>query len=188
MNWGHDEVVEGGLPRLRVVEAGDEQEVEGLAVAFGGEAVDGGRVLDAGGPYDVRADLLNTESFRVLVQERVTGLASSRPLRLEPDAIRPLTTVEVGSGGRILTGRVEPNADRAVGVLFLFSESALQIIDDAASQRLQVQILGDLIVDVNGRAIDAEFVRGELPTGDRPAGSETGIQGGTFRSWFSVGR
>lgn len=186
MNWGHKEVVEGGLPRLRVIEAGDEQEVEGLAVAVGGEAVDGGRVLDAGGPHDVRADRLNAEVFRVVVQERVTGLASCRPLRLEPDDILPLTTVEVGPGERIVTGRVEPNADRAVGVLFRFSEATSQIIEDAASQRLQVQILGDLIVDINGRALDAEFVRGDLPTGDRPRGSETGIQGGTFRSWFSV--
>jgi hypothetical protein len=38
------------------------------------------------------------------------------------------------------------------------------------------------------RAIDAEFVRAELPTGDRPKGSPFGIQGGLFESWFWVRR
>jgi hypothetical protein len=36
------------------------------------------------------------------------------------------------------------------------------------------------------RAIDAEFVRAQLPTGDRPATSPFGIQGGLFESWFGL--
>ena len=47
-----------------------------------------------------------------------------------------------------------------------------------------VKLRGDFVMDDKQRAIDAEFVRGELPTGDRPTGSEFGVQGGLFESWF----
>ena len=47
------------------------------------------------------------------------------------------------------------------------------------------RLRGDFVIDETGRAVDAEFVRAELPTGDRPAGSEYGIQGGLFESWFT---
>jgi len=49
---------------------------------------------------------------------------------------------------------------------------------------LWVLLRGDFVVDTNGRAIDAEFVRAELPTGDRPSGDKHGVQGGLFESWF----
>jgi DNA-binding beta-propeller fold protein YncE len=54
-----------------------------------------------------------------------------------------------------------------------------------------VRLHGDFVLDnevpTKARAIDAEFVRGELPTGDRPHGSKVGIQGGVFESWFWIG-
>jgi hypothetical protein len=49
-----------------------------------------------------------------------------------------------------------------------------------------IRLRGDFLIDTNKRAIDAEFARGSLPTGDRPAGSPHGIQGGTFESWFDI--
>jgi len=49
-----------------------------------------------------------------------------------------------------------------------------------------VRLRGEHILDDQGRAIDAEFARSQLPTGDRPAGNDYGIQGGTFESWFTV--
>ena len=56
---------------------------------------------------------------------------------------------------------------------------------------LWIRLRGDFVLDhkdpSQARAIDAEFVRGELPTGDRPRGSNFGIQGGTFESWFWIG-
>jgi hypothetical protein len=45
---------------------------------------------------------------------------------------------------------------------------------------------GDFVIDINGKAIDAEFVRAQLPTGDRPTGSPFGIQGGLFESWVRI--
>lgn len=52
---------------------------------------------------------------------------------------------------------------------------------------LWITLYGDFVVDKDKRAIDAEFTRAEMPTGDRPAGSDYGVQGGIFHSWFTVG-
>jgi hypothetical protein len=69
------------------------------------------------------------------------------------------------------------------------------IIDDRALRRLSnndrgdifVKLRGDFVIDAKSkRAIDAEFARAELPTGDRASGSAFGVQGGTFESWFSL--
>lgn len=45
---------------------------------------------------------------------------------------------------------------------------------------LWVRLRGDFVVDVEKRAIDAEFVRAALPTGER-------LPGGLFESWFTLG-
>jgi hypothetical protein len=50
---------------------------------------------------------------------------------------------------------------------------------------LWVKLLCDFVIDEKERAVDGEFVRGQLPTGDRAKGSKVGIQGGLFESWFS---
>ena len=56
-----------------------------------------------------------------------------------------------------------------------------------------VLLRGDFVKDTKDRSIDAEFVRAQLPTGDRPRppatqplDNQVGIQGGLFESWFSV--
>jgi hypothetical protein len=62
-----------------------------------------------------------------------------------------------------------------------------QQIDDL---ELWVKLHCDFVLDIPTdetqppRAVDGEFLRGELPTGDRPHGSKHGIQGGLFESWF----
>lgn len=52
---------------------------------------------------------------------------------------------------------------------------------------LWTKVHGDFVLDEKGRAVDAEFARAQFPTGDRPAGSLLGIQGGLFESWFWLG-
>jgi hypothetical protein len=52
---------------------------------------------------------------------------------------------------------------------------------------LWARVHGDFVLDEQGRAVDAEFTRAQFPTGDRPAGSGFGIQGGLFESWFWLG-
>jgi hypothetical protein len=57
----------------------------------------------------------------------------------------------------------------------------------AAPAEIFVRLRGDFVIDGKKRAIDAEFTRADLPTGDRPHGSKHGIQGGLFESWFWIG-
>lgn len=72
----------------------------------------------------------------------------------------------------------------AGGAAFLFSPSAFKSV---WGQKLMIVIKGDFVRDETGRrSIDAEFVRGELPTGDRPRGAKAGIQGGRFESWVEA--
>lgn len=58
---------------------------------------------------------------------------------------------------------------------------------------LWVVLRGDFVRNIKDRrAIDAEFVRAELPTGNRPTPDsklpeeQLGIQGGLFESWFTI--
>ncbi len=70
------------------------------------------------------------------------------------------------------------------------AEAAAFVLDDEmyervlAAREVWVRFRGDFAIDVNGNAVDAEYVRAELPSGDRPAGSAHGIQGGLFESWM----
>ena len=49
---------------------------------------------------------------------------------------------------------------------------------------------GDVIRDRRDRAVDVEFLRGDLRdgSGDRPRGSDLGLQGGRFESWTILRR
>ncbi|MEJ5990259.1 helix-hairpin-helix domain-containing protein [Ramlibacter sp. PS3R-8] len=69
---------------------------------------------------------------------------------------------------------------------FVPSQAALKLLIDAAS--LRVELHGDFVIDEQCRAVDVEYARAELPSGDRPRGSEYGIQGGVFTSWTWMGR
>jgi hypothetical protein len=51
---------------------------------------------------------------------------------------------------------------------------------------LWIRLRGDFVLDEDERAVDAEFARAQLPTGDRPKGINFGIQGGLFESWFTI--
>lgn len=48
---------------------------------------------------------------------------------------------------------------------------------------LHVEVLGDHLLDLDGRSPDVRFVQSKLPTGGP---FELGIQGGFFESWFSL--
>jgi hypothetical protein len=78
-------------------------------------------------------------------------------------------------------------APRGIGAAWLLDQSFVSpALLARASRELWVALRGDFVVDRRGRAIDAEFVRAKLRTGDRPAGSNFGIQGGLFESWFEL--
>jgi DNA-binding beta-propeller fold protein YncE len=62
------------------------------------------------------------------------------------------------------------------------------IIEKAGGQfnQIKIRLLGDFVIDDSGRAISAEFVRAQLPTGEIPANGTYGLEGGTFESWFTA--
>jgi hypothetical protein len=81
---------------------------------------------------------------------------------------------------------IDPPTD-ADAVSFVFNARFVKqalVNPDRMPDDLWVKVRGDFVVDKNGKAVDAEFARAEFPTGDRPAGSKHGSQGGTFESWF----
>ena len=185
LNWPHGGVTgDGVLPgiTLRAPSIGEDQEQtpSGLAVAFGDAGVSAGDTLSTGGEHDVRADSLTREVFRVYTRQVRDG--ASRPLQIRPRAVLPLRAVTLDASGRIVRGVAALDQERAVGALFLFPE---QVVDAPSELGMfDVRVWGDAVRDVSGRAVDAEFARGQLPTGDRPSGAKAGVQGGTFGSWF----
>lgn len=96
--------------------------------------------------------------------------------------------------GNVITEASEIGDLIVPAVAFVFDEE-LKVLDQFRDllQRLGkpvefwVSLRGDFVKDQNNRAIDAEFVRAGLMTGDRPAGADVGIQGGLFESWFTLG-
>lgn len=180
LNWSHRETSEGGdLPAIRLRGRDGERTVQGLAVAFGGGPVGEG-VLEVGSRHDVQSRSLSPEVFQVYARRHVaTDLAR---VQLQPRAVLPLRNVEIGGNGRIARGTIALNDDGARGALFVFPDDLTDALEEV--EAFHVHVLGDAIIDRTGRAVDAEFVRGQLPTGDRPAEAETGVQGGRFESWF----
>lgn len=95
----------------------------------------------------------------------------------------------INGAGKIISA-TQVSTVNAPGAAFIFnSEEYLEHLL-AINAELLVRLQGDFVVDENGKAVDAEFVRAALPTGDRPAvgqpGYQAGVQGGVFESWFWV--
>ena len=92
------------------------------------------------------------------------------------------------NGAGLITSADEVPPPSAPGVAFLFDPETPtgRSILNGEIDDLWVLLRCDFVLDMNtpARAVDGEFVRAQLPTGDRPAGSQHGIQGGLFESWF----
>ena len=158
--------------------------MRGLVIAFGRKR---GELAE----INVGRDSANNNSVAIwldIAHERGQGVYE----RLRFDASIVPVTILALNGDRI--SKVEVlDRDTAPGIALLFdrdSETGLPIfieehIAKGSLQRMVVEALGEHIRDAEtGRAIDAEFARGRLPTGDRPEGAELGLQGGRFLSWL----
>lgn len=125
--------------------------------------------------------------FQVLIQ---TNSRDQRGFVCRCPVVGRILPVEINSEQNgIITGVTIIQGPIAKAVAFIFSGTALDLIKTQHSGEtveLWVRLRGDFVIDTIGRAIDAEFVRAELPTGDRPSGNEHGIQGGLFESWFTI--
>lgn len=155
----------------------DGNPVKGLVVGFGKSKLgDAGRVL-------VRRGSLDEGSFQVFVERRHTegDYDWFDYVRLGPSKIVGVKP-EVNPDGLIVAATATEGP--ASGAAFIISPAAFKTV---WGNKLVIVLRGDLIRDESKRrAIDAEFVRGELPTGDRPHGTSVGIQGGRFESWVTV--
>lgn len=149
----------------------------GLVVGFG---------ADLGIQTSVQASTLNNNSFRVFLRGNATsdgGVPIFTINELRPQAVLPVNITL--SGGNIGAISSTGGGSEANGVLFqidVASRNALLV----RRQQLFIQLAGDHILDSAGRAIDVEFPRNGLPSGDGPGGAELGIQGGRFDSWVTV--
>lgn len=173
LSWTH-----AGSSSVRVEVDGESR--FGLAIGFGLE-VDGDRV----DPASIQRDTLNANTVQVFVDDFDASLLSGeggyRRIRLNIDPITYLRRFELDEG-RIVS--VETSDEEQVAGVFLPLSDV--ILESLPGSQLDVLVRGDFVLDEEGRAIDAEHVRGQLPTGDRPRGAAAGVQGGRFESWFNV--
>ncbi len=171
LSWRH-----GGATRLSFFLDGEP--ANGIVVAFGlKDFTDGGRV-------QVRPGSLDADSFQVFAEldpkaELVTW-SRVRPLRILP------VEVEDPPGGLITKVRSVRDIVSHAAAFHISPELAGRLLESRA--RLWIVIRGDHVLDAGDppRAIDGEFLRSALPTGDRPDGAALGIQGGCFHSWVAV--
>ncbi len=140
-------------------------------------------VSDPGDPTKTPA-IIAAHIFQVLINHTTVvdqrrGFLCRCPIRGEVIPVE--VTAEVGDR---ITEAKEIQDSFATAAAFVFEGNPIELV---GSGDIWVVVRGDFMIDENERAIDAEFLRGQLPTGDRRKGSEFGIQGGLFESWFWIG-
>jgi hypothetical protein len=176
------------------VEMPDKSIRRGVAIEFSRKVI----VSLPGSPGSVPNEIDADHVFQLLVREQ--GQDSVLVICRCPLAgglVLPATVTGTDPAGIITSAKVETSGPAAAAAVYIISDLALGRLQ---GQELWVVLRGDFVREAipvrgpdgavtvtAGRAIDAEFVRGELPTGDRPAGSIFGVQGGMFESWFTVG-
>jgi hypothetical protein len=132
--------------------------------------------------------------FQVLIESDVNaqlGLRCRCPLA--GGEVVGVKNVVVAGG--IITEATVATAQDAEALAFLLpariaGSSPLGKVLNSDRPELWVVLRCDFVIDTDKRAVDGNFVRAELPTGDLPAppapAPSFGIQGGTFESWFAV--
>jgi DNA-binding beta-propeller fold protein YncE len=93
-----------------------------------------------------------------------------------------IAAADINGSGLIThaTKWVSGSADPPNGIAYIVEKAPAQF------NQIKIRLLGDFVLDATGRAISAEYVRAQLPTGEISAGSTFGLQGGTFESWFTT--
>ena len=179
LSWAH-----AGLTDLRLVVDGADE--EGIAIAFGQEDVgDAGRVQVVPGS-------LGEDTLQLFIEREFPDPVSTVPLRLllrvTPREVRHVKPAGGAFGGGLFTDlETADQPDAAEGAALLLEKGILQELLADQAARFVVVLHGDLVLDQTGkRAVDAEFLRATLPSGDRPEGIGAGVQGGTFTSWVTA--
>ncbi len=159
---------------------------------------DKGLVIGFTGPVDVSQ--IDEHVFEILVDPKPDPPLGVSCRCSVQGKILPVTFHE-DEPGHINSAALAPEPHAALAAAFVFRSDARvwNYISGGEIKELWVRLRGDFvlstILDTNGKpiytgAIDAEFVRAELPTGNRipgAPGGPFGLQGGLFESWFSLG-
>ncbi len=147
--------------------------VFGFVVAFGKRAIhDGGAAL---------ASTLHDMTFQAFIE--TTDEAGFLECRRLPARVIPVMP-EIDDSTGLITKAETVGDERAEGAAMVIDTKVMPLINQRV---VRVLLRGDFILDETGeRAIDAEFLRAALPTGDRASGAPAGIQGGLFESWLVV--
>ena len=98
------------------------------------------------------------------------------------------------NAGDVITGATQISAatTQALALVIergsLFEALLVAMRQSNAQLDTRVRLRGDFLLDtaVPPRAISADFVRADLPTGERPKGSGLCLEGGTFESWLTI--
>ena len=194
LSWSHNQPHPrgaGGLPVFLVqVDRLDGSRVPGLVIGFT-DLVQVSKTIDAAHIFQVLVEEPNGQARELGLVCRCPIRGETIPVDLKLDASGRIV---LNAQGRIDAAKEIPPGD-ARGVAFLLDLEKVPIARNILNGEIPevwVILRGDFVLDRNGRAIDAEFVRAELPTGDRPAPppaqplkDQLGIQGGLFESWFT---
>ena len=158
--------------------------IPGLVIGFTDE-VQVSKTIDAEHVLQVLVNHTTADESRQGFVCRCPIRGRAIPVKLKVD---PQGKIVVNDAGRIDTASELP-AGNARGVAFLLDMQLAPIARNILAgivNDLWITLRGDFVLDTTGNAVDAEFVRAELPSGDRPKSSLFGIQGGLFESWFTI--
>ncbi|MEH1867445.1 MAG: hypothetical protein V7K69_20880 [Nostoc sp.] len=191
LSWTHNN---GKNPLVTIIRENKDL-VRGIVIAFTRRVLVSNPLSPFQPPNQIDADHV----FQVLVEHdprlKKLGVVCRCPIKGRILPVRPTLN------GKLITAAEEIPGPMARAAAFIFDDQTI-LFDDQGFPRFRanegssineiwVRLHGDFVLDsqepTQARAIDAEFVRAELPTGDRPRGSNVGIQGGTFESWFWIG-
>lgn len=172
------EIIEDGLVRIDALSWAhgarspftfilDNQQASGIALRFNGLV-------------QVRGGSLDVNSLQLFVETR-GGLLQM--LRV-PGRVVAIDNIQLA--GPLIVRARQIAGPLAPGAALLFDRQLLANDQLPPQPRLTVVLRGDFVLDQRGRAVDAEHLRGELPTGSHPGGSRFGLQGGRFESWVDL--
>jgi len=158
--------------------------IPGLVIGFTAD-VQVSKTIDPDHVFQVLVNHSNAEETRRGLVCRCAIRGRTIPVKLKLDGQGKIV---VNAAGHIDTASEAP-AGNARGVAFLLDGENFPIAGEILAGKvndLWIKLRGDFVLDSNGKAVDAEFTRAELPTGDHPKASAFGVQGGLFESWFTV--
>ena len=188
LSWTHNiqQIAATGNPNSFAVEVTllTGAKVPGIVIGFTGD-VQVSKTIDPDHVFQVLVNHSNADDQARGFVCRCAIRGRTVPVKLNLDAQGKIV---VNAAGHIDTATEAPAGD-ARGVAFLLDKQLFPIAGEILAGKvndLWILLRGDFVLDNKGKAVDAEFARAELPTGDHPNGSLFGIQGGLFESWFTV--